>query len=152
MYNRMLKQEKMKTTNKGIHMTEEDIEALLARKEEALAKQQERKEKLDRTIENTTNDIEQLRYTLKAMKHIREKKRKRTFIRRSEVPAFFAFLSCFFDRIQHHLHRMLNNTWFCILVNARFGFESYIRRPYPLWLVPATVLGYFKRERSQGEF
>ena len=148
MYNRILKQEKMKTINKGIHMNEEDIETLIARKEEALAKQQERREKLERTMENTRNDLEQLRFTLNALKRIRGKKRARSFIRRTEVAAFFTRLSCLFDRMQHHLHRMLNNTWFCILVNARFSFESRIRRSGHLWLMPASVLGYFKRERG----
>lgn len=86
----------MSTTYKGIHMTEEDIEALIARKEEALAKQQARKEKLERTMENTCNDLEQLRFTLFQLRRVRKKKRPRTLVRRSEVAAFFIHLSAFF--------------------------------------------------------
>ena len=138
----------MKTTNKGIHMTEEDIEALLARKEEALAKQQERKEKLDRTMENTRADLEQLRYTLLGLKRIRSRKRPRTLVRRTSVSDCFTRLSCLLDRMQHRLHRLLNNTWFCILVNARYAFESRTQCTPHRMLTASTVLGYFKRERG----
>lgn len=128
-------------------MEVEDLEALIARKEEALAKQQERREQLERTMENTRNDLEQLKFTLKALRHVRRKKRARTLVRRADIPGFFVRLSRLFDRIQHRLRRMLNNTWFCILVNARYAFESRTLCATRSRLTAGTVLSYFKRER-----
>lgn len=139
----------MKTINKGIQMTEEDIEALVARKEEALAKQQARKEKLECTMENTRNDLEQLRFTLHELRRRRARKRPRVFVPRCLVAATFTHLSRLFDRIQRRLHRLLNNTWFCILVNARYTFESRMLCASRRQLTAGTVLGYFKRERVE---
>ena len=46
--------------NKGINLTAEDLKNRIADRKERYAKQQVRREKLEQTMENTRNDIEQL--------------------------------------------------------------------------------------------
>ena len=53
--------------NKGINLTAEDLKNRIADRKERYAKQQVRREKLEQTMENTRNDIEQLEYTLAQM-------------------------------------------------------------------------------------
>ena len=53
--------------NKGINLTAEDLKNRIADRKERYAKQQARREKLEQTMENTRNDIEQLEYTLAQM-------------------------------------------------------------------------------------
>ena len=50
--------------NKGINLTAEDLKNRIADRKERYTKQQARREKLEQTMENTRNDIEQLEYTL----------------------------------------------------------------------------------------
>lgn len=132
--------------NKGIKMTEADVQALIDAKKERLAKQQERREKLDQTIENTSNDIEQLEYTIHQMKRSRMKSRR--MISGNNISEFFIRINRAFERLQHRLHRTLNYVWFCLVLYARYTFESRNRRPISHCLSPNTVLGYFKRERE----
>lgn len=53
--------------NKGINLTAEDLKNRIADRKERYTKQQARREKLEQTMENTRNDIEQLEYTLAQM-------------------------------------------------------------------------------------
>ena len=54
----------------------------------------------------------------------------------------------FFDHLQHRLHRSLNYTWFCLVLCSRYTFQSRLKSVERCCLTPATVLGYFKRERE----
>lgn len=139
--------------NIGMNMTAEDVRTQIADKKERYAKQKERREKLEQTMQNTCNDIEQLECTLAQMERAEKASRKSAatrsrFVPRERISDFFARASRFFDRLQHRLHRTLNYTWFCLAICARYTFESRIKRNGHNCLTPATVLGYFKRERE----
>ena len=137
----------MKATNvknKGISMKIADIRSLIEDKKNRFAKQQARMEKLEQTMANTCNDIEQLEYTLRQMECAEAKPRR--VISRRRVSDFFIHASEVFDYLQHRLHRTLNYVWFCLVLYARYSFENR-KIDHPL-LSPTTVLGYFKRERN----
>lgn len=135
--------------NVGMKMTEHDLEELIASKQVRLSHQKERKEKLEKTIENNQNDIEQLKYTLQVMKRNRKRQKPSTFIPHKQIAAFFARISGFFTYLTRRLHRIPNYTWFCLLLTSRFSFESRTRTDGHKLLAPGTVLGYFKRERIE---
>lgn len=67
---------------------------------------------------------------------------------RERIASFFARVSRFFDHLQHRLHRSLNYTWFCLVLCSRYTFQSRLKSVERCCLTPATVLGYFKRERE----
>ena len=130
--------------NKGINMVIADIRALLEEKKNCFAKQQARKEKLEQTMANTCSDIEQLEYTLRQMECAGARPKRVVSCR--HVSDFFIHASEVFDYLQHRLHRRLNYVWFCLALCSHYDFENRkIDRPL---LSPATVLGYFKRERD----
>lgn len=132
--------------NKGMKMTESDVQALIDAKKERLAKQQGRRDKLDQTMTNTSNDIEQLEYTLHQMKLSRVKPRR--IIPNKKISEFITQLCLDFERIQHRLHRTLNYAWFCLAFCARYSMENRNPNSTRPYLSPTTVLGYFKRERG----
>ena len=88
--------------NKGINLTAEDLKNRIADRKERYTKQQARREKLEQTMENTRNDIEQLEYTLAQM----ERAAKRlpqcspyslpVLSPRERIASFFARVSRFF--------------------------------------------------------
>lgn len=123
--------------NKGINLTAEDLKNRIADRKERYTKQQARREKLEQTMENTRNDIEQLEYTLAQMERTAKRSRNAA-----------AQPSRFFDHLQHRLHRSLNYTWFCLVLCSRYTFQSRLKSVERCCLTPATVLGYFKRERE----
>lgn len=135
--------------NVGMKMTEQNIEELIASKQTRLSRQEERKEKLEKTMENNLNDIEQLKYTLQVMKRNRKRQKASTIIPQQQIAAFFARISSFFTYLTRRLHRIPNYTWFCLLLTSRFSFESRTQTPGHKLLTPGTVLGYFKRERIE---
>lgn len=140
-----------KSQNKGINMTTEDVRAKIAQKKEQHAKQQARKEKLEQTMQNTSQDIEQLEHTLAQLElaETSPTRRKPRFIPRDGISSFFSHASRVFDRLQHRLRRTLNYTWFCLVLCSRYVMESRCKNPRRRYLTPATVLGYFKREREE---
>lgn len=92
---------KTKTSqNQGVNMTIEDVRAKIAQKKEQHAKQQARKEKLERAESSPT-------------------RRKPRFIPRHRISSFFSHASRVFDRLQHRLRRTLNYTWFCLVLCSR---------------------------------
>jgi len=104
-------------------------------------------------MENTRNDIEQLEYTLAQMERTAKRSRNAAaqpsrFVPRERIASFFARVSRFFDHLQHRLHRSLNYTWFCLVLCSRYTFQSRLKSVERCCLTPATVLGYFKRERE----
>ena len=107
--------------NKGINLTAEDLKNRIADRKERYTKQQARREKLEQTMENTRNDIEQLEYTLAQMERAAKRSRNAAvqpsrFVPRERIASFFARVSRFFDHLQHRLHRSLNYTWFCLVL------------------------------------
>ncbi len=130
-------------------MTAQDLEALLARKKERYAGQQERKEKLEQTMQNTRNDIEQLEYTLRQLKRAEKPRKCRSrFIPHERIAAFFSHASRVFNRLLLRLNRTLNYTWFCLVLCSRYTIESRTKRTGHRCLTPATVLSYFKRQKE----
>ena len=125
-------------------MTKTDVRSLIEEKKKRFAKQQARKEKLEQTMTNTCNDIEQLECTLRQME--RAEVRPRRIVTHRHISDFFIHASRVFEYLQHRLHHTLNYVWFCLALCARYGFENR-KIGHPL-LSPATVLGYFKRERD----
>ena len=139
--------------NKGINLTAEDLKNRIADRKERYTKQQARREKLEQTMETTRNDIEQLEYTLAQMERTAKRSRNAAvqpsrFVPRERIASFFARVSRFFDHLQHRLHRSLNYTWFCLVLCSRYTFQSRLKSVERCCLTPATVLGYFKRERE----
>ena len=115
--------------NKGINLTAEDLKNRIADRKERYTKQQARREKLEQTMENTRNDIEQLEYTLAQMERAAKRSRNAAvqpsrFVPRERIASFFARVSRFFDHLQHRLHRSLNYTWFCLVLCSRYTFSE----------------------------
>lgn len=130
--------------NKGIQMSVADVEERLEVLKIRRKKQIERKEKLERTMQNTSNDIEQLEHTLKEMKRAAAPR----IIPHDRVPAFITYATRVFDYLQHRLHRPLNYIWFCLTLCSRYLLESRTKRPGHRYLTPSSVLGYFKKEKE----
>ena len=118
--------------NKGINLTAEDLKNRIADRKERYTKQQARREKLERTAKRSRNAAAQ----------------PSRFVPRERIASFFARVSRFFDHLQHRLHRSLNYTWFCLVLCSRYTFQSRLKSVERCCLTPATVLGYFKRERE----
>lgn len=130
--------------SKGIKMSVEDVEERLKALKIRREKQIERKEKLERTMQNTSNDIEQLEHTLKEMKRAAAPR----IIPHDRLPAFITYATRVFDYLQHRLHRSLNYVWFCLTLCSRYLLESRTKRPGHRYLTPSSVLGYFKKEKE----
>jgi len=148
----------MEKNNQGVNMTKEDIKATIEKERTRLSNQQERMDKLEQTMQNTCHNIEQLEYTLRQLELAesalsqavpQHRPRKSRFIPHEHIRNFFAYISRVFDRIQHRLHYTPRYTWFCIVLCSRYTFESGTHHPHHGTLTPATVLGYFKRERAR---
>lgn len=141
------------TPNKGMKLSAEDLKNRIAAEKERYAKQQARFEKLEQTMQNTRHNIEQMEYTHAQMKRNDERARNAAahpslFIPRERIASFFARVSRLFDYLQHRLHRSLNYTWFCLVICSHYTFQSRLKSAERCCLTPATVLGYFKRERE----
>ena len=127
-------------------MTTEDVRILIEEKKERLVRQQERRERLEQTMQNTRDDIEQLEYTLTQME--RAEKETPRFIANDQLQAFIVRILCFYNGLQHRLHRRLNYVWFCLVVSSRYHIESRVHVPGKRRLTACTILNYFKRERD----
>ena len=119
--------------NKGINLTAEDLKNRIADRKERYTKQQARREKLEQTMENTRNDIEQLEYTLAQMERAAKRSRNAAvqpsrFVPRERIASFFArVFPVFSTYLQHRLHRSLNYTWFCLVLCSRYTFQSRLK-------------------------
>lgn len=130
--------------NKGMKMNTTDVRELLEKKKERLAKQQLRRAKLEQTMTNTQNDIEQLEYTLQQMERAEAVPPKR--ISGHQALSFFERAVGIYQYFQHHFHRTLNYSWFCLAIGARYAVESHRHTSAQRILSPCTILNYFKRE------
>ncbi len=79
--------------NKGINLTAEDLKNRIADRKERYTKQQARREKLEQTMENTRNDIEQLEYTLAQMERAAKRSRNAAVQPSRFVPASVSLAS-----------------------------------------------------------
>ena len=141
----------MNQKNYGMKMTEEDIKAKIAENKQRLARQQERTKELKESMERNRTDIKQLEYTLQKLKRSRLKNKPRSFIKRQDVSAFFIRISHFYDYLKCRLPNPLCYVRFCLILNARYCFESRSKTAEHQLLSPATILGYFKREMGELE-
>ena len=136
----------MSRKNYGMKMTEEDIKAKITENKQRLVRQQERAKKLKESMERNRTDIKQLEYTLQKIKPSRLKNKPLNFIKRQDVSTFFTRISHFYDYLKHRLTNPLCYVRFCLILNARYCFESRSKTAGHRLLSPATILGYFKRE------
>lgn len=141
----------MNQKNYGMKMTEEDIKAKIAENKQRLARQQKRTKELKESMERNRTDIKQLEYTLQKLKRSRLKNKPRSFIKRQDVSTFFTRISRFYDYLKRRLPNPLCYVRFCLILNARYCFESRSKTAEHQLLSPATILGYFKREMGELE-
>ena len=145
-----------KRKNKGVNMKSGDVKSLIADKKKLLVRQEMRLQKLQESMERNKNTIEQLEYT---SQHLEKSERQQlnTSERKARKPRvvlhrntedFVEYLSRLFDRIQSRFNYHLNYTYFCLVVSTRYWVESRFHLPERKYLSPATLLGYFKRERG----
>ena len=71
--------------------------------------------------------------------------------KRQDVSTFFTRISHFYDYLKHRLTNPLCYVRFCLILNARYCFESRSKTAGHRLLSPATILGYFKREMGELE-
>lgn len=114
----------MSRKNYGMKMTEEDIKAKITENKQRLVRQQERAKKLKESMERNRTVIKQLEYTLQKIKRSRLKNKPLNFIKRQDVSTFFTRISHFYDYLKHRLTNPLCYVRFCLILNARYCFES----------------------------
>ncbi|WP_044269257.1 hypothetical protein [Bacteroides timonensis] len=130
-------------------ITKKTLEERLERTRQRYARQQERLEMLQRSMQNNEENIIQMEYALEMMERVCKQHRRHRVISNAEVEEFFIHASNVYDRLQHRLHMHLNYTYFCCVISSRYLFESRLHTPNRRFISPATVLSYFKRERGR---
>lgn len=85
--------------SKGI----ENIKERLQRKREQYIRQEEKIEQMKCTMQNTSEEIEQLEYVLSEMEHISDTHREPRVIPNDKVGDVFAYLCRVFEFLQHRL-------------------------------------------------
>ena len=126
----------------------DELKRSLLSKKEHRAKQQERMERLQTTIQNTENDIQQIEYTLHRIEDAGKNSRARKIIPYADITDFFIRITRIFERVQHRLRHGLNYRIACMLIYGRYHIKSRTRLPGKEYLRFETVLTYFKRERA----
>ena len=96
-----------------------------------------RQERLNRTMQNTKDDIDQLIYALHELEEAEKGNHKRHTIPYNEVFSFFTRICRLFD------YRLT-----CLVIHAHYRFRSRTRAPGREYLSPGTILTYFKHERE----
>ena len=124
------------------------IEERLQRKREQCIHQKEKLEQMKCTMQNTSEEIEQLEYVLSEMEHISDTHREPRVIPNDKVGDVFAYLCRVFEFLQHRLKLHFKYKLVCEVIFARYQFRSRSHVPGREYLSYATVLTYFKRERG----
>ncbi|MDE8697720.1 hypothetical protein PZH42_27035, partial [Bacteroides cellulosilyticus] len=75
-------------------------------------------------MERNRTDIKQLEYTLQKIKLSRLKNKPLNFIKLQDVSTFFTRIYHFYDYLKHRLTYPLCYVRFCLILNARYCFES----------------------------
>ena len=118
------------------------IKERLKHKQEQLSMQ----ERLNRTMQNTKDDIDQLIYALHELEEAEKGNHKRHTIPYNEVFSFFTRICRLFDYLQHRCHKYFNYRLTCLVIHAHYRFRSRTRAPGREYLSPGTILTYFKHE------
>ena len=122
----------------------EIIKDRLQRKREQYIHQGEKIEQMKCTMQNTSEEIEQLEYVLSEMEHIADVNR----VPNARVEEVFAYLCRVFEFLQHRLKLHFKYKLACEVIFARYQFKSRLHTPGREYLSFATILTYFKRERG----
>ena len=139
-----MKQSQDKVIRKSI----QTIKKRLSQKQELLSKQEEREERMQRKMQNTKDDIEQLAYTLHELEKAQEAKDTRRIIPRDKILSFFTRFCRLYDNLQHRYHKNFKYWLTCLVIYTRYRFRSRMLAPDHEFLRPATILTYFKYERG----
>lgn len=122
------------------------IKERLKHKQKQLSMQAIRQERLNRTMQNTKDDIDQLIYALHELEEAEKGNHKRHTIPYNEVFSFFTRICRLFDYLQHRCHKYFNYRLTCLVIHAHYRFRSRTRAPGREYLSPGTILTYFKHE------
>ena len=129
---------------KGIEI----IKDRLQRKRKQYIHQGEKIEQMKCTMQNTSEEIEQLEYVLSEMEHIEDVNRAPRVVSNARVEEVFAYLCRVFEFLQHRLKLHFKYKLACEVIFARYQFKSRLHTPGREYLSFATILTYFKRERG----
>ena len=130
--------------SKGIEI----IKDRLQRKREQYIRQEEKIEQMKCTMQNTSEEIEQLEYVLSEMEHISDTHREPRVIPNDKVGDVFVYLCRVLEFLQHRLKLHFKYKLACEVIFARYQFQSRSHTPGREYLSFATILTYFKRERG----
>ena len=123
-------------------------EDCLKRKKEQLLHQEEKLEELQRTIQDTKSQIEQLEYIRDKQQQLSKERQKQRVIPYSQVHDFFRHLCQVYEYLEHRFHSHFKYKMACLLIFARYRFQSRSHSPGREYLSFTTVLTYFKNERG----
>ena len=127
----------------------ERLKACLEKKCLRYARQQERLERLQQTLNNTREDIQVLKRILRYVEIYHCMGRNRGFIPHEDIFRFFIRASEVYDELCHRLHCHINYNYFCTALHLCYHLESSVRRKGHDSLSVVTILGYFKREKEE---
>ena len=103
--------------SKGI----ENIKERLQRKREQYIRQEEKIEQMKCTMQNTSEEIEQLEYVLSEMEHILDTHREPRVIPNDKVGDVFAYLCRVFEFLQHRLKLHFKYKLACEVIFAKIS-------------------------------
>ena len=103
--------------SKGI----ENIKERLQRKREQYIRQEEKIEQMKCTMQNTSEEIEQLEYVLSEMEHISDTHREPRVIPNDKVGDVFAYLCRVFEFLQHRLKLHFKYKLACEVIFAKIS-------------------------------
>mgnify|MGYP007022010859 CR=1 FL=1 len=103
--------------SKGI----ETIKDRLQRKRELYIHQEEKMEQMKCTMQNTSEEIEQLEYVLSEMEHIADANRAPRVIPNARVEEVFAYLCRVFEFLQHRLKLHFKYKLACEVIFAKIS-------------------------------
>lgn len=136
--------------NIGIRMMKiiKDIQKHLQQKKEQYQRQEEKVEEMKCTMQHTEDEIKQLEYALEEVERMETAACKPKVVAHDKIKECFAFLSRFFDFLCRRLNLFVHYELACEIIFARYRFRSRSRTPGKEYLSFATILTYFKNERS----
>jgi hypothetical protein len=130
-------------------MTKRDLEQRLELTKLRYERQEIRLYVLLQSMQNNRDNIKQIEYALLVMERVSTQRRRHRIIPNAEILDFITYASCVYDRLQSHLHKHLNYSYFCSVICCRYLFESRRHIPGRRFLNYNSVLSYFKRERGR---
>lgn len=133
------------------HSMQQDIHYIkerLKRRKEQYVRQQIRCTELKQIMQHTVDDIEQMEYALHELEKAQQGERKQIIIPNERISDFFTHLSDLFDALQHRYQKHFNYRLTCLVIYARYKFESRIHIIGRKYLTAMTILTYFKSERN----